>query len=1076
MSFNDRSPRESSFSANRDSAVPTLEAREAGEVFRYWGTLLKYQDALARRPRARKPTPADSTRTLDLLQPEPGQEYTKLPFAGAETFLVDQGPLGELAMDAERSLFFEDWLHARYRRSEEEESPVSELVMFPVVHLARGELSGLLRFPARIEWLTERGVFRPLTYEERSPKRVANLTVSPPVRLRVHSGDRDPEQTLPFFLDVSLLSRTLRVESEAIEAFFAELRRQGALTPRAMLKQVCDFLERTETGSGARAREPDVGKPPSGDSAVDCLERLYRAVARRCAGAGRNRCYPVAILVNNQRSRATFHVQRDLAEASERLTNGELPAESPLTIYMTGRSPGLRAQPCYGRWNRAPLTDSQRTALELALGSPFCAVQGPPGTGKTTLILNAVVEQWVQSLHELARSGRPAERFLLVTSTNNRAVDNVVEPLSSGALADCPLALRLGSREVTATQTRATLERVLAFVERQANEAALDVEQARERFRSCYTEIERKFAPQRLVQQQEGEVGAIDRELADLSKAARASANALASALSKLTAPSVSPTSENQASDNPRVLDAASLHVEVQNTLRALGRLSRDTESDLPEIRARFETGYRRLHNKRLKALSQCFERRIDLGLPSPEAVRALTSEACETLLENAVSKLLDLESALRSEQQDQERTERRAEIEQRSKRARAELAELKVRAADPPEPSELAPLSAALFDAALALRLSWVQRNRKELAESLRAAITACERQRSLRVLLDSRSGAGSHLRALFPAFGCTLLSIGNAFGQETSTFDRVIIDEAGQCHAAYAVSALLRARSAIVLGDTHQLEPVVGLNREDERRISRSLKLRIAEAKLQPFRMYDESGNSAQSLAERCTTQEGISERPTLRDHFRCQPEIAALCEAWCQYGMISRTPRSSKSSFAPELRAPVLFSAVAGQQERSMGSYVNRAELEVVTRWVEYLFRAGVPAAELGVLTPYRGQLIALLDAFRARGIPVERPDEEPDENLNLFGTQPDGGVAVGTVHRFQGGERSIIIFSTAITEPASLGFLDARVHLLNVAASRAREHLLVFGHAATLAAGRHTRELVRAGQPLPRLPYD
>ena len=84
-------------------------------------------------------------------------------------------------------------------------------------------------------------------------------------------------------------------------------------------------------------------------------------------------------------------------------------------------------------------------------------------------------------------------------------------------------------------------------------------------------------------------------------------------------------------------------------------------------------------------------------------------------------------------------------------------------------------------------------------------------------------------------------------------------------------------------------------------------------------------------------------------------------------------------------------------------------------------------------------------------------------DESDNLDLFGGR-DQGLALGTVHRFQGGERSIILFSTTITEPSSLGFMNSRVNLINVAASRAREHLITLGHAPTLREGRYTRQLI------------
>jgi ATP-dependent exoDNAse (exonuclease V) alpha subunit len=47
------------------------------------------------------------------------------------------------------------------------------------------------------------------------------------------------------------------------------------------------------------------------------------------------------------------------------------------------------------------------------------------------------------------------------------------------------------------------------------------------------------------------------------------------------------------------------------------------------------------------------------------------------------------------------------------------------------------------------------------------------------------------------------------------------------------------------------------------------------------------------------------------------------------------------------------------------------------------------------------------------------------------------------------------------------------LNDRVHLLNVAASRAKQHLIVVGHESTLRAGVRTRVLIDGHPRLPSL---
>lgn len=80
--------------------------------------------------------------------------------------------------------------------------------------------------------------------------------------------------------------------------------------------------------------------------------------------------------------------------------------------------------------DRSP-NESQRKAIEFGLGTPDClSVLGPPGTGKTTVIL-----QWVE--HFVSQGKR-----ILISSQNNKAVDNVLERLAENKKLTC---IRLGS-------------------------------------------------------------------------------------------------------------------------------------------------------------------------------------------------------------------------------------------------------------------------------------------------------------------------------------------------------------------------------------------------------------------------------------------------------------------------------------------------------------------------------------------------------------------------------------------------------------------------------------------------------
>jgi superfamily I DNA and/or RNA helicase len=355
-------------------------------------------------------------------------------------------------------------------------------------------------------------------------------------------------------------------------------------------------------------------------------------------------------------------------------------------------------------------------------------------------------------------------------------------------------------------------------------------------------------------------------------------------------------------------------------------------------------------------------------------------------------------------------------------------------------------------------VREAWARTHRVELGSAVRRALHAARATRSLKSVLGSGRNAAAWLRQLLPAWGSTLLSLGNLLPPEPGCIDLAVIDEAAQCHPAYAVAALLRARRCLVIGDVCQLEPVVELEADDEARVVQAPDLAGRLVDLEPYRAHAEAHASAQSLADRA-----VERRLTLIDHFRCQPEIAAISDALCDYGLVVHTARQTRADRAPWLTAPVLHVPVQGSQQRFAGSWMNVAEVEVAVHLVSALIDCGIAASDIGVVTPYRGQLERLWHGLRQARVFIERPAEQ-DESAEAPPARSRPGLALGTVHRFQGGERSIIVLSTTLTRRESLPFVDARKNLVNVAVSRARDHLIVLGHTPTLEAGQHTRHLV------------
>jgi superfamily I DNA and/or RNA helicase len=101
-------------------------------------------------------------------------------------------------------------------------------------------------------------------------------------------------------------------------------------------------------------------------------------------------------------------------------------------------------------------------------------------------------------------------------------------------------------------------------------------------------------------------------------------------------------------------------------------------------------------------------------------------------------------------------------------------------------------------------------------------------------------------------------------------------------------------------------------------------------------------------------------------------------------------------------------------------------------------------------VGVITPYRAQVELIEEVLEEAGIT---------------------GIAVGTVHRFQGEERKVIVLDLTESPPHSLGSFsrcttvrDVGARLLNVALSRAECSLVVVANLSFFAAHTHHGHLI------------
>lgn len=225
--------------------------------------------------------------------------------------------------------------------------------------------------------------------------------------------------------------------------------------------------------------------------------------------------------------------------------------------------------------------------------------------------------------------------------------------------------------------------------------------------------------------------------------------------------------------------------------------------------------------------------------------------------------------------------------------------------------------------------------------------------------------------------------------------------VDEASQLTEPSLVHAFIRAQAkfALLLGDTKQLPP-----RAVHPPLQRSALARLS--------------------AESSTTLE-------LRTQYRCHPYLANLCsELFYDGRLLSGVTAEERSSALGPGVAPLAVVLSEGSETRVGQSYRHDAEAQLCAAWLGRASLCGRLAVEdFGVICLYKSHAEACSDAAKAGGL---------------------RGIDFATVDAFQGGEREAIVLCCGRSTPVGGDVAFASCpQRLNVALSRARRHLVIFG---------------------------
>jgi regulator of nonsense transcripts 1 len=124
-------------------------------------------------------------------------------------------------------------------------------------------------------------------------------------------------------------------------------------------------------------------------------------------------------------------------------------------------------------------------------------------------------------------------------------------------------------------------------------------------------------------------------------------------------------------------------------------------------------------------------------------------------------------------------------------------------------------------------------------------------------------------------------------------------------------------------------------------------------------------------------------------------------------------------------------LLFGDICGQEVLQGTSWQNEVEAQAIKTIITMLMNGGVDQSQIGVVAPYKAQILLLRELFPRLRYPK---------------------LKIASVDSFQGSERDYIVMS-CVRSGSTIGFLKDQ-RRLNVSITRARRGLAIVGNAATL----------------------
>lgn len=663
--------------------------------------------------------------------------------------------------------------------------------------------------------------------------------------------------------------------------------------------------------------------------------------------------------------------------------------------------------------NIVDMDDSQRHAIKTALNSKISVITGPPGTGKTQMIVNLLSNALFKG------------KSVLVASKNNKAVDNIKDRFD--ALDDYQYLVRFGSKDAVYRNVVPFLDSMMASIPSISYAPSELASVAREYNKRCDAIADaRKYISELIrltdrVPELETEIQSLIEKGNSLTKAYQSERNA-----SELA--------------NFNLLSLAQSNISWDSTispfeLNAVELRSRNSGISRFFFNLFLKKKYSLTINKDIISLPPNFKTIVEkeIEVDNGEPVKSIDKliSICDAVVRLGKS-IMHFQAIL-------------AEIDVRNKsaissndnclsRIRSELTECQHKISILTESYDN--LLATISNCQKYISSIGLDIMRKSIKSNLASANSRNIIARYKNYLPDSIPWRREEIPKfiedtknfvnVFKLNAVTSLSIRGSFPLSEGLFDMVVIDEASQCDIASALPLLYRAKQLVVIGDPLQLKHITSVTTADERAIKEHLSLSE-----NPMIRY-----ACQSLWDYCdsliTSAQENSTHVILDSHYRCHSQIIGYSNEFFYRRKLGTTLRICTRKDTSKLDNEGIFWVdVKGTQESDTRN-VNKAEASKAISIAKLIAESNGDVS-IGIISPFKHQ---------AEEINASIPEEYKDR------------IVSDTVHKFQGDERDVIIYSLVVTDnspDSKIRWIDFSVpNLVNVAITRARSALYVVGN--------------------------